>query len=224
MKKLHLAAITISVVAAASLLTVSMLGMSEPYVYTASDITKANPNITVGTGIFSMEEDMENMKESVHLTLSGKVLSVGDAIPWEMPSNNERAVSIPVTIEVDKISKNVENLEIKPGQELTFYLNGMYPGDAYLGIDKNYDRTDSTQRGDFELFSYEAQFELDEIVVVHLTKENYGPSENDGNYFPVIGKFSKYKVNGEKAYNENYVNGESLDIILKEGHIQDDPS
>ena len=61
------------------------------------------------------------------------------------------------------------------------------------------------------IHSFEPQFEIGEKVLVHIGKAYQGPvGYDDDNYFVEIGKFGKYKIIEDKAYNEKYPNGKSL--------------
>ncbi len=169
------------------------------YVYTPSDITKANPNLVMEQGAFSMVENIEHAKDTVVLTLSGTVLSVEDLVDWEYKGN--KYGSVPITIEVDKNTKiNTETKhQIQKEDSFTFYLSGIYEMDQHF-ID-----------------NFEPQFEIGEKVIVHIGKSDQGPNGPDGtNYFVELGKYGKYKVVGDKAYNEKYPNGKSLDKAFNE--------
>ena len=170
------------------------------YVYTQSDITKANPNLRIIEGSFSMVEDIEYAKHEVVLTLSGTVLSVGDPIDWTNHESGRTLGGVPVTIQVDKKSKNEEpDLKLDKGDEFTFHLHGLYDLDQHF------------------ILPYEPQFEIGEKVVVHIGKGDRGPNGIDGdNYHVEIGKFGKYKVIEGKAYNEKHPFGKSLDTVFDE--------
>ena len=193
MNKQQILITSIFIVATISI-TVLVIPTTQSYVYTQSDITKANPNLVMGQGGFSMIEDIQIAKDSVVLTTSGTVLSVGDPINWIESESGEKYGSVPVTIKVDRQTKNQElHLKLKQGDEFTFYLGGFY------------------EQGQFYIHSFEPQFEIDEQVLVHISKDYQGPVGYDGdNYFVEIGKFGKYKIIEDKAYNEKYPNGKSL--------------
>ena len=69
-------------------ITISMTAFampnSEQYVYTQSDITKANPNLVMGSGEFSMLEDIKYTKDTIVLTLSGTGKLSGDVFFWKV--------------------------------------------------------------------------------------------------------------------------------------------
>ncbi len=149
-------------------------------------------------GAFSMVENIEHAKDNVVLTLSGTVLSVGDPIDWI--NNSLKYGSVPVTITIDTKTKDTEaKLDIKKGEEFTFHINGIYDNDQLY------------------LWSYQPQFEIGEKVIVHIGNEYQGPNGSDGdNYTVTLGKFGKYKVVEDKAYNEKYPHGKSLDKAFNE--------
>ncbi len=172
----------------------------EEYSYIPSDITKANPNLIMGAGGYSMNKNMELTKDTVVLTLSGTVLSVGDLVQWNYEGDSYG--SVPITIEVDKKTKDKDaDLKLKKGDSFTFYLLGIYENDSHY-ID-----------------AYEPQFEIGEKIIVHVGKSDQGPNGPDGdNYFVELGKYGKYKVVGDKAYNEKHTDGKSLDKVFNEAN------
>ena len=182
-----------------SMVTIFSFEMSpNEYVYTQSDITKANPNLRVAPAEYSMLEDITQTKETVMLTLLGTVLSVGDPIPWTDDASNKLGY-IPVSIRVDEIGKNASTeLKLDNGDEFTFYLGGSYEGGQYF-ID-----------------GFEPQFEIDEQSIIHIGTAVDGPQLDGGYYFVELGKHGKYKVVEDKAYNEKHIFGKSLDKVLNE--------
>ena len=168
------------------------------YVYVPSDITKANPNLKVAPTEYTMLEDITHTKKTVVMTVSGMVLAVGDPIPWIDYANNELGY-VPITIEVDRKSKDTNDFGSKKGDNITFYVGGGYEG------------------GQFFVDGFEAQFEIGEKVLVHLGKATDGPPlEKGGYHFVELGKYGKYKVIGDKAYNEHHKNGKLLDKTFDE--------
>ena len=168
------------------------------YVYVSSDITKANPNLTMASGDFSMLTDIEYTKDSVLFTVYGEILKVGDPIPWTDRSGNSLA-SIPVHVQVKEVSKDTDpDMDLKLDDEFVFHLSGGYEHDiTYVDV-------------------FEPQFEIGESVVLHIGKADntYGPM-NDL-YYVEIGMFGKYKVVEGEAYNENYPDGKLLSSTLDE--------
>ena len=189
------------IAAAISAITLAIPATPESaYVYTQSDITKANPNLTIAKGSAYMVEDIEYAKDSVVLTLSGTVLSVGDPVDWTDHETGHAMGHVPVTIQVDKKSKNKEShLKLDKGDEFTFNLHGHY---LY---------------GQHYILNFEPQFEIGEKIIVHIGKSDLGPNGVDeDSYFAAIGKFGKYKVIEGKAYNEKHPFGKSLDTVFDE--------
>ena len=188
-----LVAISITIISAtATSITAFTIPNSEQYIYTSSDITKANPNLVMGSGGFSMLEDIGYTKDTIVLTLSGTVLSVGDPINWN--HEGHKYGSVPVTIEIDKKTKDHNtDVKIETDDLFTFYLGGMYEQNKHY------------------INGFEPQFEIGEDVIVHIAKDYIGPDGLDGNnYFVELGMFGKYKIIEEKAYNEKYPTGKSL--------------
>ena len=186
-------------VAAVASVAVLVIPTSEPYVYSPSDITKANPDLTMGTGTHYMLQDIEKTKNTVVLTLSGGVLSVGNLVDWEYEGDKHGAV--PVTIKVEEVAKIQAGAarNVQKGDLFTFYLGGIYE------MDRHY------------IDNFEPQFEIGEEVVVHVGKADQGPKGPDGdNYFVELGMYGKYRIVEGKAYNENYPAGKSLQDVYDE--------
>ena len=170
---------------------------SEQHVYIQSNITKANPNLVMGDGGYSMLEDFTK-SEDVVLTVSGTVLYIDNVIDWTY--EDQKYGFIPITIKVDEIGKNLENhLDLKKDDPFTFHLWGIYE------INQLY------------INSYEPQFEIGEDVLLHIGSSDNGPDGPGGdNYYVELGMFGKYKVIEEKAYTEKYLTGRSLDNAFNE--------
>lgn len=198
MDRQKLAVFGVLAAAAASMAALAMFA-PEPYAYFSSDITKANPDLVMGIGTHYMLQDIEKTKNTVVLTLSGRVLSVGDLIDWEYEGDKYGAV--PVTIKVGEVAKIQADAahSVQKGDSFTFYLGGIYE------MDRHY------------INSFEPQFEIGEEVVVHVGRANQGPKGPDGdNYFVELGMYGKYRVVEGKAYNENYPTGKSLRDVYDE--------
>ena len=200
MNKQKLAIVSIFAVVAVSLVTVTSLQSPDgEYVYVQSDITEANPNIVVApTHATVASEKIGDVKHSVVLTVKGTVLSVGDPIDWIDESRNPLGF-VPVTIEVDEKSKNTADLKLQKSDHFTVYLSGVYESDI------------------FYMHGFEPQFEIGEEVLLHVGYDNNGPDFKDaGLYFVELGKHGKYKIVGEKAYNDKNKDGKSLDKAFNE--------
>ena len=172
----------------------------EEHVYTSSDITKANPNLTMALGIANMLTDIELTKDSVLFTVYGEILKVGDPIPWTDEGRNS-LTSIPVHMVVKNVSKDTDpDMDLKPDDEFVFYLSG--------GAERNIIYVDVWQ----------PQFEIGENVILHIgkTDDTYGPVTVNDLYYVVIGMYGKYKVIDGKAYNENYPTGRLLNSVFDE--------
>lgn len=198
MSRQKLTLLVVLAVAAASMVALAM-PVPEPYVYAPSDITNANPDLVMGIGTHYMLQDIEKTKNTVVLTLSGTVLSVGDLVDWEYEGDKYGAV--PVTIRVEGVAKIQSDAtrNVQKGDSFTFYLGGMYE------MDRHY------------IHNFEPQFEIGEEIVVHVGKADQGPKGPDGdNYFVELGMYGKYRIVEGKAYNENYPAGRSLQDVYNE--------
>ena len=199
MDRQKLAVLFILVAAAASMSALA-ISTQESYTYFPSDITQANPDLVIASGSYYMQhQDIEKTKDTVVLSLSGKVLSVGDIIDWEYKGDKYGAV--PVTIKIDNVAKIQKGTapNVQRGNAFTFYLGGIYE------IDQHY------------IHTFEPQFEIGEDVIVHIGKGNQGPKGPDGdNYFVELGMYGKYRIVGDRAYNENYLTGRSLQDVYAE--------
>ncbi|MCE2614571.1 MAG: hypothetical protein LVO36_01560, partial [Nitrosopumilus sp. (ex Thoosa mismalolli)] len=172
---------------------------NDSYVYVPSDITKANSNLKIGNTSASMSTDIDYAKKFVVLTVSGEVKSVGDPIPWSDDAGNKHG-AVPVTIEIDKKAKDETiGLMLKKDDLFTFYVDSIY------------------HNGQYYVWQHEPQFEIGEKTIVHISNSEYGPDGYKGNNFVVeIGKYGKYKVVDEKAYNEHHEKGKPLDKAFAE--------
>ncbi len=179
-----LLATSVLIIATISVISIAALMTPSEYVYVQSDITKANPNLKVlPTEVSMRTHNISETKDTVVLTLSGTVMSVGDPIVWKYKSVTQG--SVPVTIDVSKKTKDKDTELVHNGDSFTFYLTGTYEHEEHF------------------IFGFEPQFELGENVIVHIGKSVHGPNgENGNNYFVELGKYGKYKIVGDKAYNE----------------------
>lgn len=203
MNKQKLIITSIFAIVAISLGAVATLNVSEDgYVYVQSDITKANPNLTVTPSAYSLATmDITETKKTVVLTVLGTVLSVGDPIDWIDESENQLGF-VPVTIELEKKFKDkTEGIKLKKGDQFTVYLGGNYEG------------------GKFYLPDLVPQFEIGERVILHVGHDKNGPIfEDDGIYFVELGKYGKYKVVDDKAYNINNKEGKLLNEVFNQAN------
>ncbi len=200
MNQRRLATVGILAVVAVSLgAAISVQPSGDQYVYVQSDITKANPNIAVApTHATLTSEKISDVKRSVVLTVNGTVLSVGNPIDWVDESKNTIGF-VPVTIKVDEKSKNTADLKLKTGDHFTVYLGGVY------------------ESGVFYMHGFEPQFEIGEDVLLHVGYDSNGPDFKDaGLYFVELGKHGKYKIVGEKAYNDKNRDGKPFNEAFNE--------
>lgn len=167
--------------------------------YVPSDITLANENLVVTPSTASWETtNISKIKQTVLSTFRGTVTSIEDPIDW---SDNVGVVhgAIPITIDVTKNTKDVEKNKYKKGDSFTFYVDSIKLDESYI------------------ISSYEPEFEVGEDVIVHIAKSKLGPmGEGGNNYFVELGDFGKYKIKDDKAYNEKFSQGKSIEKALKE--------
>ncbi len=168
------------------------------YTYVPSNITDANPKLQMPIGHVDMRtEKISETKDTVILTVSGTVTSVGDPIVWEYKGGTYG--SVPVTINVDKKTKDETGLKLDRGDSFTFYLHGLY------------------EYGRHYVLPSEPQFEIGEHVLVHIGKADQGPDGKYGdNYFVVLLEFGKYRIHEGRAYNEKYSEGRPLNDAFNE--------
>ena len=189
-----------AVVAVSLGMVASLDSFDTDYVYVQSDITKANPNIIVApTDLTLATEEISETKPTVVLTIQGTVLSVDDPVDWIDESGNPLGF-VPVTIDIDKKTKDATaHLKLETDGRLTVYLGGVY------------------ESGKFYMHGFEPQFEIGEEVILHVGHGKNGLTfEDDEFYFVELGKYGKYRVVDDKAYNENHNNGKPLDEALSE--------
>lgn len=166
--------------------------MSGDTTYVPSDITKANPNLVKAVGHTSVTTtNINNLKDNIKYTLRGKVLNVGDPIPWVDNAGNNRG-AIPIEILVDKKYKGDDGV----GNTFTFYIQSI------------------EEQGKYYIMPNEPTFEIGEQIIVHISEDNeLGPDEIAHKYYVELGEYGKYKVINNKAYNELFPRGVSQDFV-----------
>ena len=166
------------------------------YEYVPSDITKANPNLQYAEGNASMDTfNPADIKDDIAHTVIGQVVSVGDPIDWTDNGgvgDNKRG-AVPVTIQVDEIVKGVP-----VDGKITFYLDGIY------------------EQGVYYIAPFEPQFEIAELVLVHLVNDDFTHLGVDDFQYVALGKYGKYRIVEDKAYNEINPTGKNLDSVKNE--------
>ena len=122
-----------------------------------------------------------------------------DPVDWIDEAENLLGF-VPVTIEIDRKTKDTTaHLKLGKDDRLTVYLGGVY------------------ESGKFYMHGFEPQFEIGEEVILHVGHGKNGPAfEDDGFYFVELGKYGKYRVVDDMAYNEKHKNGKPLDDALSE--------
>ena len=168
--------------------------------YVPSDITLANENLVVAPSTASWATtDISKIKQTVLSTFRGTVANIAEPIDW---SDNVGVVhgAIPIIIDVTKNTKDLEKIQYREGDSFTFYVDSI-----------------KLDQGTYVISSYEPEFEVGEEVIVHIAKSKLGPmGEGGNNYFVELGDFGKYKIKENKAYNEKFPQGKSIEEVLKE--------
>lgn len=159
----------------------------------------------VQTGSYSsyLTHDIGSVKNDVFATVLGTVTGFGEPVVWteptprdEIPGYEEvygKDVYIPVYIEVHDAKKH----DFAVGDKITVNLVGKLLEDT-LYLDEN-----------------DPHFAVGETVVVHIGKDVSNVIAGDFN-FVKLGKFGKYQIIDDKAYNEKNPQGMLLDAAINE--------
>ncbi len=178
---------------------------AESYTYIPSNIGYALTTVdevTQGAASFATT-DISKVKDQVDHTIKGTVVSISEPITWTEPTpksegyfiRNGENVKIEIDIEVDETSKS--KIELDAGSIVTVTITGKLL-DNKLKLDGG-----------------EEQYEIGERVIVHIAED---PNEIIGKNvkYVKLGQFGKYKIHGDKAYNELYTEGRNISSIMSE--------
>lgn len=189
-------------------------------IYIPSNITKANPNILVGSGEGSWRTtNVSDLSDGILFTVQGTVLHIGNPIEWfESGPTGRGHGTVPITISVDQVYKgNIDS------ETFTFFIDGLLVIDGLKLGDNPSDS--SPENRTFYLFPWEPQFELGEQVLVHINEIR---SNNDRvitvedleiltpNYSVQLGKYGKYVIQNEMLFNEKFPAGISKQIAINQ--------
>lgn len=169
--------------------------------YIPSDISKEITGYElVGSSASYVTTDIKEFKDKVNMTIQGTIVSIGEPINWDDTTINlttksyvPEPVKIPIEIQVDKIKKTND---FKKGDIVTFFVFG--------------DRVENQIALESGL-----NFETGEQVIVHIGEE-FLPNEDSPTYNVVLGKYGKYKIQEDVAFNEKYNDGKSIKKALEE--------
>ena len=201
-----------------------ILNSNESYVYTPSNITKANSEITATPAHIMSATNIHEVANEVIYTIQGVILDVGDII--DVPATDDQSNyfgAIPITMSVDNVYKgNIDS------DTFTFLL-----GSRILYIPKDLTSTTTTSRIEsivdenkvYLMFPWEPHFEVGDHVIVHITESYFDEKELMGHkdrklldpyYQVLLGESGAYKIQDNMAYNKKFPNGISLKLVSKE--------
>lgn len=169
--------------------------------YVPSDISKELTDYQlVGSSSSYITTEIQDVKDKVKMTIQGTVVSVGEPISWDDTTVNPETknyvpekVKIPVEILVDKVKKTKD---VKKGDSIIVYVFGDRVGNQI-----------ALETG--------LNFETGENVIVHVGEEIL-PNDDKTTYDVMLGQYGKYKIQDNKAFNEKFPNGKSIEKALSE--------
>lgn len=203
--KIILSTLILSIAAGLTLLAVNIdQEESIETMYVPSDMSKSLPQfdgVYQGHATWSTD-DVKKVKKEIKYTIRGTVVSIGELEFWtdptpqpeELQKIRPQNVLIPINIQVDKIK----------------HYNGEFTGEIFT-----VKLTGQLLDNKLYLDGGEPQFEVGEKVVVHVGIDPNDVIEKDHKYV-VLGEFGKYKIQDDKAYNEKYPKGKSIDKAFKD--------
>lgn len=147
--------------------------------------------------------DIKKVKDAVDYTIRGTVVHISEPILWADPTpradgyveTRGNNVKIHVDIEVDEIGKATRSLE--RGSVVTVVITGKLLNDV-LYLDGG-----------------EEHYELGERVIVHVATDPHSIMGVDVMYVK-LGEFGKYKIQNDRAYNEQFSEGRSISSVMSE--------
>ena len=173
-------------------------------IYIPSDITKANPNILVGSGEGSWTTtNIEDVKDQVIFTIKGTVLSVDNPIDWKSGVFHEY---------VEEDGQRIQEEQIHGYIPITISIEDVYKGNLTDETFTFYVQSFKFD-GQYSVFSDSPNFEIGEKVLVHLAYYDKGPFP-DGHYYVKLSQFGKYQLNEDDvAFNVHQPNGIPINIV-----------
>jgi len=171
--------------------------------YIPSDMSKYFPNHEI-TYVHSSygSTDVKELKEDVKYSVQGTVVDISDVQYWDGIDKNLESfadidlqtIKVEVDIEVDQVGKSTK--DIKKGDIITVTIQGMKQGNQISFISSD-------------------QYEIGEEVIVHLGED---PNDivGDDVKFSIAGEHTKYKVQKDKAFNEDNKKGKLTKDVLGE--------
>lgn len=170
--------------------------------YIVSDLDKAFPDYEIVNNALTRDLNFEKAKKDIKSTVKGTVIDISELKTWTdktinpelVPIIGER-IKIEVQIEVEKASK-----VYKKGDIVTVtLLGGLLPDGKTVAMDSD------------------DEYELGEQVIIHLAED---PNDVAGKnvHYVKLGKYGKYSIQDDKAYNDANHKGKSIEKILKEAN------
>lgn len=144
--------------------------------------------------------DMKVLKKDVKYSIQGTVVAISDIKYWDGIDKDSEAfanidlqtIKVEVDVKVDKASKSDKT--IKKGDIITITIQGFKSGNQVT-------------------FTSDDQYQIGDEIIVHLGEDTSGIVGEDVKY-SIAGGHTKYKIQKDKAYNEDNVKGKSIQEIL----------
>lgn len=160
-------------------------------------------DVQIGSYSSYLTHDIGDVKSDVFVTVFGTVAEFGKPVIWADPVSRDeipgyeqtygKDVYIPIHIKVLDSKKH----DLAEGDKITINIVGkLLNGTLYL--DEN-----------------DPHFAIGETVVVHIGKDTSNVIASDFN-FVKLGKFGKYQIVDDKAYNDKHPQGKLLDTVINE--------
>lgn len=208
MKNTYLVTIT----AVIGMAAVSLLLVSDMHPSNTTDASYVPSNIAHSLGSVTdvvqddaswTTTDIKKVKDSVDYTIRGTVVHISEPVLWTDPTPKSdgyvetrgKNVKIQVNIEVDEVGK--ANSPLDRGSVVTVVITGKLLNDV-LYLDGG-----------------EEHYELGERVIVHLARDPHNIMGDDVLYVK-LGEFGKYKIQNDRAYNEQFPEGRSISSVMSE--------
>ncbi|WP_148313051.1 hypothetical protein [Nitrosopumilus adriaticus] len=144
--------------------------------------------------------DMKDLKKDVKYSIQGTVVAISDILYWDGVNKDDEAfdnidlqtIKVEVDVKVDKASKSDKT--IKKGDIITITIQGFKSGDQIS-------------------FTSDDQYQIGDEIIVHLGEDTSGIVGEDVK-FSIAGGHTKYKIQNDKAYNDDNVKGKPIKEIL----------
>ena len=206
-KKILLPSLFVLIAVSASIAMLSIdtydvvLETSETSMYVPSDFSKAFPDYELAFSSNAYATiDIAEVKDDVKYTIQGTVINIGSPKVWIDSTMNPDLfgmvpdrIRINVDIKIDQVKKLKD---IVKGDVITITITGDMMGNI-LSLDSR------------------EQFEIGEQVILHIA-EDTNDVIGENIHFVKLGEYGKYKIQNDKAYNEQNPNGKTIEASLNE--------